>query len=169
MSDRSTTNGRPAMSPTPRPPARGPFGGGPWGGGGMPAEKPMRFWPSVRRLINRLSPQRLKVLAVIGLGVTSVAFMVIGPKIIGRATDIIFSGVIGKRLPPGITVEQAIAGLRAAGHKKPADLIAKMNVIPGQGIDFGALASVLLLAIGLYLASSAFSWMQGYLLNGVVQ
>ena len=169
MSDRSTTNGRSAMSPTPRPPARGPFGGGPWGGGGMPAEKPLSFGPSVRRLIKRLSPQRLKVLAVIVLGVTSVAFLVIGPKIIGRATDIIFAGVIGKQLPAGITVEQAIAGLRAAGNNNLADLIARMNVVPGQGIDFGALASVLVLAIGLYIASSVFSWMQGYLLNDVVQ
>src|ERR1700730_5843910 len=106
MSERSTTNGRPAMSPAPRPPARGPFGGGPWGGGGMPAEKPMRFGPSVRRLIKRLSPERLKVPAVVCLGVTSVVFLVIGPKIIGQATDIIFSGVIGKRLPAGIKVEQ---------------------------------------------------------------
>src|SRR4030088_2311418 len=110
MSERSTTNGRSAMSPTPRPPARGPFGGGPWGGGGMPAEKPMSFGPSGRRLIKRLSPERLKVVAVIGLGVTSVAFLVIGPKIIGRATDIIFAGVLGKRLPAGITAEEGVAG-----------------------------------------------------------
>src|SRR4030088_2508448 len=110
MSERSTTNGRSAMSPTPRPPARGPFGGGPWGGGGMPAEKPMSFGPSMRRLIKRLSPERLKVLVVIGLGVTSVAFLVIGPKFIGWATDIIFTGVIGKRLPAGITAEEGVAG-----------------------------------------------------------
>src|SRR6195256_1471226 len=169
MSERSTTNGRSAMSSTPRPPARGPFGGGPWGGGGMPAEKPMAFGPSVRRLIKRLSPERLKVLAVIGLGVTSVAFLVIGPKIIGRATDIIFAGVLGKQLPAGVTAEQANAALRAAGNNNLADLISRMNVVPGQGIDFAALASVLILAIGLYIASSVFSWMQGYLLNDVVQ
>jgi len=135
----------------------------------MPAEKPMTFGPSVRRLIKRLSPERLKVLAVIGLGVTSVAFLVIGPKIIGLATDIIFTGVIGKRLPAGITGEQAIATLRAAGNNNLADLIARMHVVPGQGIDFGALASVLMLAVGLYIASSVFSWMQGYLLNDLVQ
>jgi len=135
----------------------------------MPAEKPMTFGPSVRRLIKRLSPERLKVVAVIGLGVTSVAFLVIGPKIIGLATDIIFTGVIGKRLPAGTTAEQAIAALRAAGNNNLADLIARMHVVPGQGIDFGALASVLMLAVGLYIASSVFSWMQGYLLNDLVQ
>jgi len=169
MSDRPKANGRPAISPTARPPARGPFGGGPWGGGGMPAEKAISFGPSVRRLVKRLSPERLKVLAVIGLGVTSVAFLVVGPKIIGRATDIIFAGVIGKQLPAGITARQAIAALRAAGNNNFADLIARMNVVPGQGIDFAALASVLMLAIGLYIASSIFGWMQGYLLNDVVQ
>ncbi len=44
-----------------------------------------------------------------------------------------------------------------------------MHVVPGQGIDFNALGSVLLLALGLYVASSLFSWAQGYLLNDVVQ
>jgi ATP-binding cassette subfamily B multidrug efflux pump len=44
-----------------------------------------------------------------------------------------------------------------------------MHVVPGQGIDFNALAGVLMLALGLYVASAAFSWMQGYLLNDVVQ
>jgi len=135
----------------------------------MPAEKAISFGPSVRRLVKRLSPERLKVLAVIGLGVTSVAFLVVGPKIIGRATDIIFAGVIGKQLPAGITARQAIAALRAAGNNNFADLIARMNVVPGQGIDFAALATVLMLAIGLYIASSIFGWMQGYLLNDVVQ
>ena len=135
----------------------------------MPAEKPMSFGPSVRRLIKRLSPERLKLVAVIGLGVTSVAFMVIGPKILGRATDLIFSGAIGKQLPAGITAQQAIAALRAAGNNNLADLIARMNVIPGRGIDFSALASILMLAVGLYVASSVFGWMQGYLLNDVVQ
>jgi ATP-binding cassette, subfamily B, multidrug efflux pump len=141
----------------------GPFGGG------MPVEKPMSFWPSVRRLMKRLSPERLRLITVIGLGVTSVAFMVIGPKILGRATDLIFSGAIGKRLPPGLTTDQVVAAARASGNTNLADMLARMHVIPGQGIDFGALGSVLMLALALYVASAIFSWMQGYLLNDVVQ
>jgi ATP-binding cassette subfamily B protein len=58
---------------------------------------------------------------------------------------------------------------RAAGNNNIADMLARMHVVPGQGIDFGALGSVLLLALGLYVASSVFSWMQGFLLNDVVQ
>jgi ATP-binding cassette subfamily B multidrug efflux pump len=135
----------------------------------MPAEKPMSFWPSVRRLMKRLSPERVRLMIVIGLGVTSVAFMVIGPKILGQATDLIFSGYIGKRLPPGLTTEQVVAAARASGNGNLADLLARMHVMPGHGIDFGALGHVLILALGLYVASALFGWMQGYLLNDVVQ
>ncbi len=135
----------------------------------MPAEKPMKFGPSVRRLIKRLSPERVKLTAVIGLGVTSVGFLVVGPKILGRATDFIFAGAIGRQLPAGLTNAQVVAAARASGNTNLADLLARMGVIPGQGIDFNALGGVLILALGLYVASALFSWMQGYLLNDVVQ
>ena len=167
-------NGRPAVpvlpsaNGRPRPPMRGGYGG-PWGGAGMPAEKPMTFWPSVRRLMRRLSPERLKLVTVLALGVASVAFMVIGPKILGRATDLIFAGAIGRRLPAGLTNPQVVAAARAAGNNNIADMLARMHVVPGQGIDFGSLGSVLMLALGLYVASSVFGWMQGFLLNDVVQ
>jgi ATP-binding cassette subfamily B multidrug efflux pump len=141
----------------------GPFGGG------APVEKPMNFRRSVRRLLDRLSPDRVKLAAVILLGVTSVAFMVIGPKILGRATDLIFAGAIGKRLPAGLTEAQVIAVARASGNSNLADLLARMHVIPGQGIDFNALGGVLILALGLYVAAAFFGWVQGYLLNDVVQ
>jgi ATP-binding cassette, subfamily B, multidrug efflux pump len=176
MSDRSSNgagaNGAPAAPVTPaarpRPPMRGGFGG-PWGGAGMPAEKPMTLGPSVRRLLKRLSPEGLRLVGVIALGVTSVVFLVVGPKILGRATDLIFAGAIGKRLPPGLTTEQVVAAARASGHANLADLLARMHVIPGQGIDFNSLGGVLMLALGLYAASAVFGWMQGYLLNDVVQ
>ncbi len=45
----------------------------------------------------------------------------------------------------------------------------RLDVIPGQGIDFTLLGELLLLALGLYLVSSLFLWLQGYLLNGAVQ
>jgi len=141
----------------------GPFGGG------APVEKPMNFRRSVRRLLERLSPDRIKLAAVMLLGVTSVAFLVIGPKILGRATDLIFAGAIGKRLPAGLTEAQVIAMARASGNGNLADLLARMHVIPGQGIDFNALGGVLILALGLYVAAAFFGWIQGYILNDVVQ
>jgi ATP-binding cassette subfamily B multidrug efflux pump len=47
--------------------------------------------------------------------------------------------------------------------------VQRLDVIPGQGIDFTALRNLLLLALALYLVSSLFLWLQGYLLNGAVQ
>ncbi|MEV4246056.1 ABC transporter ATP-binding protein [Streptosporangium canum] len=162
MSDRPVTTTRP-------PAGGGGFGRGPFGGAGMPAEKSMNFGPSMRRLMGRLSPERPRILAVIGLAVISVVFAVVGPKILGHATDLIFSGVIGNRLPAGTTTEQAVQAARAAGDDNFAALLARMDVVPGRGIDFGALGTVLVWVLALYVAASVFSWLQGYLLNDAVQ
>jgi ATP-binding cassette subfamily B protein len=167
MSERRSTQAPPTLTAPNRPPPR-QFGSGPFGGGGM-TEKPLSFGPSARRLLGRLRPERVRLLGVVGLGVTSVAFMVIGPRILGRATDLIFTGAIGRQLPPRLTLEQVVAAQRAAGHANIADMLARMHVVPGQGIDFTALGMVLLVALALYVASSIFGWMQGYLLNDAVQ
>ncbi|MEU8409046.1 ABC transporter ATP-binding protein [Micromonospora sp. NPDC048842] len=135
----------------------------------MPAEKSMNFGPSARRLLGRLRAHRLHLAAIITLAVVSVGFSVAGPKILGHATDLIFTGVIGRQLPAGTTAEQAVAAARASGNDSFADMLARMDVVPGVGIDFSALKRVLLLALGLYLAASLLSWWQGWLLNGVVQ
>ena len=144
-------------------------GGPPWAGMGQPAEKAATFGPSARRLVRRLAPERFGVLAVLALGVVSVGLSVIGPKILGQATDVIFAGIIGKQLPAGITAAQAAAGARAQGNDTIATLIEAQHVIPGVGIDFHALALVLLGVIVIYLGSSVFAYAQGYLLNGIVQ
>ncbi|MDN5750768.1 MAG: ABC transporter ATP-binding protein/permease, partial [Pseudonocardia sp.] len=117
----------------------------------------------------RLSPERLGVFAVLVLGVVSVALNVIGPLLIGVATDVIFAGVIGRQLPAGLTAEQAVAAARAAGDTTAANLIEAQGVVPGVGIDFRALGTVLLGVIALYAGASVFGYAQGYLLNGIVQ
>ena len=58
---------------------------------------------------------------------------VLGPKILGKATDVIFTGVIGKNLPAGATKEQVVAGLRAQGNDTFADLVQRLDVVPGPG------------------------------------
>ncbi len=144
-------------------------GGPPWGGMGQPAEKASNFGPSARRLAVRLAPERLGVLAVIVLGVVSVALNVIGPLMLGAATDVIFAGVVGKQLPAGITAVQAAESARAAGDDTVANLIEAQNVVPGLGVDFTALSMVLLGVIALYVGAALFGYAQGYLLNGIVQ
>nr|WP_305080159.1 ABC transporter ATP-binding protein [Nakamurella sp. PAMC28650] len=151
------------------PARRGPGSGGPMAGMGQPAEKSLNFGPSAKRLFGRLQPERLGVYLVFVLAICSVTLAVLGPKILGKATDTIFSGIVGKQLPLGITRQQAIDAARARGQNSFADLISGMNLIPGHGIDFGSLGRVLITVLCLYVASSVFSWWQGYLLNGIVQ
>ncbi|WP_344419413.1 ABC transporter ATP-binding protein [Pseudonocardia ailaonensis] len=144
-------------------------GGPPWAGAGQPTEKAMTFGPSAKRLVARLRPERIGVIVVLVLGVVSVALNVIGPKILGHATDLVFAGIIGKQLPAGITAAQAAAGARAQGNDTIANVIEAQNVIPGMGIDFHALGLVLAGVMAIYLGSAVFGYVQGYLLNGIVQ
>ncbi|WP_368499807.1 ABC transporter ATP-binding protein [Herbiconiux sp. A18JL235] len=144
-------------------------GGGPFGGAGMPTEKSMSFGPSAKRLLSRLAPHRIPVVVVIVLGIVSVVFTVLGPYLLGQATNLIFSGAIAKALPAGSTKEQVIEGLRASGQEAQADLLSGIALVPGQGIDFDALAVVLGTVLVLYVLASVFSWLQGRLLNSITQ
>ena len=151
-------------------------GGRPGGGGpGMigfamnAAAKPKSFGASMRRLLRMLRPEGRLIAFVLVLGVVSVVFAVTGPKILGHATNILFDGVLGKQIPAGVTKAQAVAALRAGGQDQVATMLAGTNVTPGQGVDFGALGSVLLLLVGFYLLSALFGWAQSYLMAGVTQ
>jgi ATP-binding cassette subfamily B protein len=135
----------------------------------MPAEKSMNFGPSARRLLGWLRPERARALCVLALAVVSVTLAVLGPRVLGRATNVIFDGVLGKRLPAGADLSEVVAAARARGDNSYADLLARTHLTPGVGIDFGQLSHVLLLALGLYVGAAVLSWLQGYLLNDVVQ
>jgi ATP-binding cassette, subfamily B, multidrug efflux pump len=144
-------------------PGRGPFGGG------MVGQKAMSFGPSARRMVGRMRPERGKAITVLLLAAASVGLAAVGPKILGQATNLIFAGFIGDKLPAGLTKQQVVQGLRAHGQDQRADLLSGMNVVPGQGVDFTAVADVLLLVLAVYVGSALLSWLQGYLLNDVVQ
>ncbi len=171
-----STNGRQPGGPAKAPerPKYGPSGGGSgpgsrmWGQQAI-AEKSLNFVPSLKRLLGHLVPERAVLTGVLLLAVTGTVMSVVGPKILGAATDVIFTGLVGKNLPAGATKEQVVASLRAQGNDTFADLVQRLDVVPGQGIDFGHLGDLLMLAVGLYLIASLFLWFQGYLLNGAVQ
>ena len=90
------------------------------------------FKGSAIRLVKRLTPQRGLTAAVMLLGIGGIAIGVIGPRILGHATDLLFNGVIGRQLPAGLTKEQAVEAARARGDNTFADLLSGMNVVPGQ-------------------------------------
>ncbi|HET7326430.1 MAG TPA: ABC transporter ATP-binding protein [Nocardioidaceae bacterium] len=100
----------------------------------MVGQKATDFGPSAKRLVGRLRPDRRKAVAVAGLAVVSVGLTSVGPKILGRATDVIFGAFLQH-----------------------------------DPVDFAALGRVLLLALGVYVGAAVFGWLQGFLLNDVVQ
>ena len=155
---------------TTQAPARRPQPG--FGPGRMmsgPAEKALDFGGSLRRLLRLLRPERALLVVVLALGTASVALTVTGPKILGQATDLIFSGIIGAQLPAGVTKEQAVAGLRARGQGTFAGMVSSMDVVPGQGIDFTALAHVLGWVLAIYLVAAALGIAQFRLTTTIVQ
>ncbi|XIE78428.1 ABC transporter ATP-binding protein [Streptomyces sp. SBR177] len=118
--------------------------------GGGPDSKSMDFKGSGKRLLRQLAPERGTLWLMLVAGVLSVAASVVGPKILGRATDLIFAGVVGRQMPPGTTKEQALAALRAKGDGGMADMLSGVDFTPGKGIDFTAVGEVLGLALGIY-------------------
>jgi ATP-binding cassette, subfamily B, multidrug efflux pump len=168
-SARTSGNGQPVRKAPERPKYGPPAGSGRMFGQQRAVEKSLNFFPSLRRLLGHLAPELLILSLAVLLAIAGVAMNVLGPKILGMATDVIFTGVLGKGLPSGATKEEVVAELRAQGNDKFADMVERLNVIPGQGIDFTLLAEFLLLALVLYLVASLFLWLQGYLLNGAVQ
>ncbi len=155
-----------------RPPPggfRGP--GGPGGPGfmSMAAEKPKDFRTTFLRLLQRLRPEAPRIILVILLAVVSVSLVVVGPRLLGEATNILFEGVVGGQLPAGMTQQQAEAALRAAGQDQLADMLSGMTVTPGEGVDFEALGRILAIVAVIYIISAVFSWGQAYVMAGVSQ
>jgi ATP-binding cassette subfamily B protein len=136
---------------------------------GAPPAKSKDFKGSLRRLLNELKPERHILLTVFTLITAAVTVGAFGPKILGRATNEIFDGFVGKKLPATLTKDQVVAGMRAKGQNTQADMLSKSSVIPGDGMNFTAIGHFLLLAAALYVISSLFMWIQAYLMAGVTQ
>jgi ATP-binding cassette subfamily B multidrug efflux pump len=137
--------------------------------GGMPAEKALDFKGSSKRLFRLLRPHRILLAGIFTLGIIGVGLSVVGPKVLGQATDLIFSGFISSKIPAGVTKAEIVAQLRAHGNGLQADLYNSMDLNPGHGIDFGRVGVVLLVVAVLYILASLFMWFQGRITTYVVQ
>lgn len=119
--------------------SRGPGGIG-RGPIGENFEKPDDFKGNFSKLLDYLKPYRLKLIIVILFAIGSTLFAIAGPKILGRVTTAIFNG-----------------------------LISKISGVEGGGIDFHYIGRIILILMGLYLLSSLFSYIQGFIVTGVAQ
>jgi len=116
---------------------RGPrgFGGGPMGG--MPMEKPKNIKGTMKKLTNYLKPFKLKLLIIFLFATLSSIFNIVGPKILAKATDELFNGIMEK------------------------------FTLSGDGVDFSFIAKIMFLLILLYILSAGFAYIQGFLMSEI--
>jgi ATP-binding cassette, subfamily B, multidrug efflux pump len=128
-------------------PGGGPMGGGPMGGGpgghgpmgmSMMVQKPKSFRKTMRTFLTYLAPYKFQLIVVLVFSIASTAFMIIGPKMLGKATTRLFEGIVAKAM-----------------H------------VPGAAIDFHYISTIAITLLCLYLVSSAFSYIQGYIMSGI--
>jgi ATP-binding cassette subfamily B protein len=162
----------PGERPTPR---RGP---GPAAGsnvgparfmGGMSTEKALNFAASSKRLLRMLAPQRPLIAAGIGVGVLSVALSVLGPKVLGNVTNLIFAGYISGKIPAGVTQSEFVARLRVTGHTTQAKLFGALHLTPGHGIDFNQVGKTLAIVALIYAGAAVCGVFQGRVVATIVQ
>ncbi len=137
-------------------------------GDAMPVRKAQHFWPSAKRLIGLLAPEKVGMSLVFVLVAAGVVLSVIAPKILGKAMDVIFAGAFGKSMDANVPVAAVIESLRQSGQDNMADMMSKMDLVPGAGIDFPLLSRYILLVLAMYFVASLFMWAQGWLLNRLV-
>ena len=148
---------REAMSgerPTPRR-GPGPTPGTVPGAGRGPAASwaagPLRSrWTSGAPVVGwcgTLRPERPLAAVALALAAASVTLSVLGPMILGHATDLIFAGVVSRQIPPGVTQAEAVARLRQQGQGTLANMISSMHLTATRGVDFSQVGRVLLTAL----------------------
>ncbi|MDI6619165.1 MAG: ABC transporter ATP-binding protein [Clostridiales bacterium] len=107
------------------------------GGMMMGNEKARDFKGTMKKLIQYLSAYNLSIIIVFIFAAASALFSIVGPKILGKAITKLFEGIMGK-----------ISGT-------------------GSGIDFNYIGRIIIYLAGLYLLSSLFGYIQGWIMSGV--
>lgn len=120
-----------------RKPMHGPGSGHGPGGMIMHGEKAKDFKGTFKKLIRYMAKYKFSLMTVMVFAIASTIFSIVGPKILGNATNALFTGIMSK-----------VAGT-------------------GTGIDFGYIQNIMLWLVGLYFISALFSYIQGYIMTGV--
>ena len=138
-------------------------------GGAVAPGKADHFKESFGRMLGLLSPYKAALVLVTLMGTAGVILTVLAPRVLGRATDVVFTGFVSRTLPAGITQDQAVAGLQAQGQDRLAGMVAAIDgLVPGAGVDFDRLGRLLMTVLALYVAGALLTWAQGYVINVIM-
>ncbi len=175
-----------------------PFGGGPGRGRGpgggppgvhpmMAIDKPKNFKAAMLKFISYLRPYWILLVIVVAFAILSTLFAIVSPKILGNMTNEVvddyismktYDAVIGK-LPKSVTIPKGTTGadlLKTAPpalvKKIPTDQLAKikkLDLSTRPSINFGHIAGIAWMLVGLYLLSALFSYIQGWIMTSITQ
>jgi ATP-binding cassette subfamily B protein len=104
----------------------------------MPGEKARDFKKTMKTLLKYLKPYRYAIILTLILSIAGMVFSIIGPKLMGDATTVLFQGAMNK-----------------------------MMSVPGAAIDFAHIGKILLVLLGLYIASGGFIFLQGWVMASI--
>ncbi|MFF1542529.1 ABC transporter ATP-binding protein [Streptomyces sp. NPDC058291] len=133
-----------------------------------PDSHSLDFKASGRRLLARFRPERITLFTMLACVTLSVGLSVVGPKILGKATDLVFAGIVGREMPAGASKEQVLDSMRERGDSGVADMLESTDFTPGKGIDFDSVGRVLLFAIGVFLIAGLLMAVATRLVNRAV-
>ena len=166
-------------------PQRGPMGGGP--AAARPAEKAKDFRGTFKKLMRYIRAYWFSLIVMLVFAVASTVFTIIGPKILGNATNKLVEGIsqqmvydkVIEQLPEGLTLPKGTTGAdlmdlmpqeqREMLSQSQTDMLMDMSFDQRPSIDFSGIANILLWLVGLYALSSIFNYIQGFVTTGVSQ
>ena len=166
-------------------PQRGPMGGGP--AAARPAEKAKDFRGTFKKLMRYIRAYWFSLIVMLVFAVASTVFTIIGPKILGNATNKLVEGIsqqmvydkVIEQLPVGLTLPKGTTGAdlmdlmpqeqREMLSQLQTDMLMDMSFDQRPSIDFSGIANILLWLVGLYALSSIFNYIQGFVTTGVSQ
>ncbi|WP_366921814.1 ABC transporter ATP-binding protein/permease [Metallumcola ferriviriculae] len=114
------------------------FGSGPHMS--MPVEKAKNFKGTLKRLLLYFAPRKYQIIQVFFIAILSTLFIIVSPKILGKAITKIFEG-----------------------------MMMKINGVPGATIDFNYIQHILFILSILYVTSAVFNYIQQYIMVSIAQ
>jgi len=103
---------------------------------GASVERAKDFKGTLKKLVHYISKYKIGIIIVFAVAIMSTIFSIAGPKILGNATQELYTGLIAKITGTG-------------------------------GIDFSAIAKILLFLLGLYILSAIFSYIESWVMSGI--
>jgi len=136
---------------------------------GQSTEKALDFKGSSKRLLSTLSPERPLMIFALVLTAIGVTLNVLGPRLLGDATNQIFGGLAGKETArfAGESRAQVLANPNLPSGIR--SVLGSVGFTPGVGLDFAAIGRTLGTVALIYTCSSLILAFQGRITTSLVQ